>query len=95
MADQAEFIDNMREVTELLFAHRKFLRRIKVRLAFWPEGLVIGCTISARSNQETLAGRQQIVPWAELKTIDPAVLIAIVDRVCQPAHDVLGTTGTT
>ena len=95
MTDQAEFIDGMRIVTERLFAHCKVLRRVRVHLAFWPSGLVIGCTITARTDEETLAWREEIVPWDTLKITDPAELIAIVDRVCQPSHDLLGTRWTT
>ena len=97
MAEQASFITDVRAAVEQLFAHRKVLRRVMVRFAFWPDGLVISAKVSMKEGdgyrpekEEMLAAhRQEIVSWDRLATIDPAEFMAIVDRVCQPSHDLM------
>lgn len=97
MATQADFLREVRAAVDQIFAHRKVLRRVAVRFQFWPEGLVIATRIALREedcdnphkHELREAARQEIVPWDKLETIDAAELAAIVDRVCQPAHDML------
>jgi hypothetical protein len=89
MSEQSEFIKDIRAAVEHLFAHRKTLGRVAVRFAFWPDGLVISFNITARNREELTATRQEIVSWDRLASVDPAEFMGIVDRVCQPAHDLL------
>lgn len=89
MNTQADFLKEVRNAVDHLFAHRKSLRRVAVRFQFWPEGLVISAAITARNKEEMKATRQEIIPWHRLSTIDAAEFIGIIDRVCQPAHDLL------
>lgn len=95
MADQASFIKDVRAAVEQLFAHRKVLRRVAVRFAFRPDGLVISANPTLREgdgyrpekHQMFAAYRQEIVGWDRLASIDPAEFMAIVDRVCEPSHE--------
>lgn len=99
MTERSEFLKDMRAAVEQLFAHRKAMRRVAVRFGFYPESLLISASVTLQSDdchesearREAIlnASQQQMIPWDLLDTIDPAEFIAIVDRVCQPAHDVL------
>lgn len=89
----SDFIKACQAATERLFMHRKALRRVGVRLGFWPDGLVLSANITARTNAEMLASIPPItIPWAELATTTEADMISAVDRLCNPLYETLGIT---
>jgi hypothetical protein len=104
MGTQPDFVENLRAATERLWVHRKMLRTVAVRIGFWPVhptdsaasgGLVISArpSIDKHGNDGLKAWTQEVVPWAALATMGRDDLIATVDRVCQPSHDLIGRKG--
>lgn len=92
--NQAEFIDALRTATDHLFAHRKMLQRARVRIGFWPEGMVISCMVPARTEEELQANVPEVIPWERLHTVDPSAMIEAIDRVCARHHQLIGARGT-
>lgn len=88
---QADFTKAMQAATERLWHHRKTLRRVAMKLGFWPDGLVISANITARNNDEMKAGAgPRVIPWPELATLTEARAVEIVDELCAPLYPALG-----
>lgn len=86
---RADFIKLCRIATDRLFENRKALRRVSVRIGFWPEGMVIYAFIAARNDAELEANRPYVIPWHDLEHIKEETLLRIVDSVCERARKAL------
>ena len=91
---QAAFVNACRAAAARLWMHRKALHRVAVRIGFWPDGMVISATISAKNDEElsASAGSPRLIPWAEVETITEDRLVAIVDELCEPLYAALEIT---
>lgn len=93
MANQTEFLKDVRAAVDHLFAHRRMLRKVSVRIGFWPEGMVISARLSmdvfGEGCEVVDSGHIETISWERLEVIDAAELIGIIDKLCAPAHELL------
>ena len=87
---QSAFTNACKTATERLWKHRSAMHRVAVRIGFWPDGMVISATISARNDEELAANTLRLIPWDEVATLSEQRLVEIVDEVCAPAYRALG-----
>lgn len=90
-----DFHKKYRVATERLFAHRQALRRVAVRIGFWPDGLVVSARLTPPHDDaapRTLASSPppRTIPWHQLEDISEQALIAEIDDLCGPLYVTLG-----
>jgi hypothetical protein len=99
-----EFLGICKAATERVWVHRHALRRVAVRIGFWPDGLVISASINFEGLEQDLrasllaeqaerkgpiAPAPRTIPWDRLAVISEEELTAAVDDYFKPIYHAL------